>query len=284
MKNNKSIFLNQLKDNRHVEIFSLDKADDTIFGNYQRYDFYQVIWFTRVEGNTSYYLDFNEYILEDNQVVIVFPGQIDKLDIRGKEGYIFAINNDTFFRMNQRMNSGFLNGYFSNVLISLDTDTRQALERLTDLLIAEYESENRVALMENYMEAFLYHVSSLFEKTDDFKNKCDSFVSELMILIDLHYKEQRETDFYAEKMSTSCKRINEICKSGTGKTVKQHLQERLILEIKKEIRLGNKSLKEIAFDLGFNEPAYFTRFFKLHTSQTPTDFRDNDPFVQVKGR
>nr|WP_255489373.1 helix-turn-helix transcriptional regulator [Dysgonomonas sp. 216] len=85
-------------------------------------------------------------------------------------------------------------------------------------------------------------------------------------------------------MGVSCKKVNELCKRGTGRTVKQHLQDRLILEIKKEIRLGDKNLKEIAFNLGFNEPAYFTRFFKQHTAVTPTDFRDNDPFVQVKGR
>lgn len=71
------------------------------------------------------------------------------------------------------------------------------------------------------------------------------------------------------------KKINEICIKGTGKTIKQHLQERLILEIKKEIRLRRKSLKEIAFDLGFNEPAYFTRFFKQHTTLTPKEFRDS---------
>jgi AraC-like DNA-binding protein len=77
----------------------------------------------------------------------------------------------------------------------------------------------------------------------------------------------------------SNKAINEYCKKYSGRTIKQHLQEKLILEIKRDIRLNKKSLKEIAFDLGFNEPAYFTRFFKQQTGQTPSDFKKSEPFV-----
>ena len=276
--------LHQLQENQFIEIFKIEDIDETLFGNYQRYDFYQIMWLTKAGGNPNYLLDFEKYVVEDNQIVIIFPGQIDRLDVRGKEGYIFAVESDIFFRINQRMNSGFLNGYFSNVFLSLDVQSEYVLKHLVDIILYEYNNENRIMLMENYMEAFLFHISSLFEETNKNAGKTDILIPELMRLIDLHYKNERETDFYAEKLNLSCKKINGICKRGTGKTVKQHLQERLILEVKKEIRLGKKSLKEIAFDLGFSEPAYFTRFFKQHTLQTPTEFRDKDPFVQVTGR
>ena len=95
-----------------------------------------------------------------------------------------------------------------------------------------------------------------------------------MRLIDDNYISHRETDFYSEKFGVTNKKLNLACLKGTGKTIKQHLQERLILEIKREISLGEKNLKEISFSLGFSEPAYFTRFFKKHTSLTPREFRD----------
>jgi AraC-like DNA-binding protein len=149
------------------------------------------------------------------------------------------------------------------------------LRRLNELILQEYDGDNRLVLMESYMEAFLFHISALFENTDAVGNKSDSLVAELMKQIDRNFITERETDFYAHHFGMTNRTINEACKRGTGKTVKQHIQEKLILEIKKEIRLRRKSLKEIAFDLGFNEPAYFTRFFKLHTGLTPTEFRDN---------
>ncbi|WP_029904360.1 AraC family transcriptional regulator [Prevotella sp. 10(H)] len=273
-KESKKIFLNQLKDEPFIEIFRLeDMGDDTIFDNYQRYDFFQLLWFTKVEGDNIYFLDFNEYKIKEDQIVLIFPGQIDKLNIEGKEGYSFAIHNDTFYNITQHINSDYLNGYFSNSFISLDNNTKEILEKLKVLMYLEYTSGNRLILMESYMEAFLFHVSALFHDTHSLNNG-DSFVAELMKLIDKNFISQRETDFYADTLGVTNRRVNEICKKGTGKTVKQHLQEKLILEIKKEIRLRKKSLKEIAFDLGFNEPAYFTRFFKQHTSLTPTEFRD----------
>lgn len=275
MEINKDIFLNRLENDQFIEIFKLeDLTDETIFGNYQRYDFFQIIWFTKADGNPTYFLDFKEYTIRKDQIILVFPGQIDRLDIEGKEGYLFAIQNDIFFRINQRMNSGYLNGYFSNLFVTLDTSMKGILENLFELILQEYKARNRILLMESYMESFLFHVASIFEDNAPFESKTDSQVSELMWLIDHNFIHERETDFYAQKLGTTNRRINEICKNGTGKTVKQHLQERLILEIKKEIRLKEKSLKEIAFDLGFSEPAYFTRFFKQQTSLTPTEFRD----------
>ncbi|SHG15776.1 helix-turn-helix domain-containing protein [Dysgonomonas macrotermitis] len=268
------MYLNQLKNERFIEIFKLEDLENSIFGHYQRYDFFQLIWFTKVEGGPTYFLDFNEYTLSDQQVLLVFPGQIDKMEPKGKQGYLFAIQNDVFFDVNRRIGSDYLNGYLSNVFIPVDEKTKAILERIMDLILLEYNSEKRLMLMTNYLESFLFHVLTLFEDTDVFKNKCDLLVARLMRSIDENFIEHRDTDFYAGKFGMSNRSINDASRKGTGKTVKQHLQERLILEIKKEIRLNEKSLKEIAFDLGFNEPAYFTRFFKQQTTITPTEFRD----------
>ncbi len=273
---NKDIFLNKLGENKFIEIFRLEEmGDDTVFDNYQRYDFYQLLWFTKTDGNKIYFLDFEEYILEENQVVLIFPGQIDRLDVEGKEGFLYAIHNDILFNINQHLKSDYLNGYTASTFLKLDNSTVGMLRRLNELILQEYDGDNRLVLMESYMEAFLFHISALFENTDAVDNKSDSLVAELMKQIDRNFITERETDFYAYHFGMTNRTINEACKRGTGKTVKQHIQEKLILEIKKEIRLRRKSLKEIAFDLGFNEPAYFTRFFKLHTGLTPTEFRDN---------
>ncbi len=266
--------IQMLDGDQFVEVFELKDADDGIFGNYQRYGFHQVIWFTKVGENNHYFLDFNEYTIHDNQVIIVFPGQIDMLDIRGKEGYVFAIHNNNFFHINQRLNSDLLNGYFSNIFIPIPSDTQNILHQIVNLMQEESQGNNRIVLMESYMQVFLYHVNSHFEGLSTEKKNYDVIIGKLMRLINANFIQQHETSFYANQMGFSLKRINELSMARTGKTVKQHLQERLVLEIKKEIRLGGKSLKEIAFDLGFSEPAYFTRFFKQQTSLTPTEFRD----------
>jgi len=274
LKNSTTRLLRSLSGEQFIEVYSLQEAEGGIFDNYQRYDFHQVIWFVEVGKNNTYFLDFNEYTIQNNQVVVVFPGQVDMLDIRDKQGYVFAIHNDNFFHINQRLNSDLLNGYFSNAFVSLPSETSQTLHQLLKLMLAEREQGNRILLMESYMQAFLCHICDLVEGEDKVKNRYDLAIGKLMRLIDANFIEQRENDFYARQLGVSIRKLNEFCILRTGRTVKQHLQDRLVLEIKKEIRLGQKSLKEIAFNLGFSEAAYFTRFFKQQTSLTPTEFRD----------
>ncbi|MDH6354970.1 AraC family transcriptional activator of pobA [Dysgonomonas sp. PH5-45] len=275
MDNKKKATPGGLRDKPFVDIFFLESMDETIFYNYQRYDFYQLLWFKKVGSDNRYLIDFREYEVADNQVVVVFPGQIDRLNIQGKEGVLFAIHNDVFFRINQHLKSPYLSGYLSNIFIDLDQRTTNILNTIVELILLEREAANRLTIMETYTEAFLFHVASLFE-TKNQRIKVDSLVAELMRLIDRNFIHERETLFYSNQLGITPKKLNQACIRGTGKTLKQHLQERLVLEIKKEIRMGQKSLKEIAFDLRFNEPAYFTRFFKQHTGYTPTQFKEQE--------
>ena len=264
-----------LKDQPFIEVFRIGEVHDSVFDNYQRYDFYQLLWIQEAGGNLSYFLDFNEYTLKDNQIVLIFPGQIDRLDIEQKKGYLFAIDSNTFFEISQRLNSDYLSGYFSSHFLEPDPETRQSLNTLINLIFNERAGENRLMLIKSYMQAFLFHVAAIFEKTGLSKNTTNSRqVAELMKLIDQNFIAQRETEFYASQMGVTKKKLNLIATKGTGKTVKQHLHERLILEIKREIHIGEKSLKEIAFDLGFSEPAYFSRFFKQFTGIPPSEFKE----------
>lgn len=274
MKTLTHLSLSKLENNRFIEVYKLQDAEDMVFNNYQRYNFHQVIWFTKVGNNNIYSLDFEEYKIADGEIVIVYPGQIVMLDMRGKEGYLFAIDNENFFDINQHLQSDYLNGYYSNVFVRPDTETKKVLNKLMVLITDESNTRNRVKLMKSYMEVFLFHLSSLFENDERSENISDRTIVELLRLADSHFMTERDTDFYATRLGLSNKRVNEIFVKGTGKTIKQYLHERLVLEMKKEIRLGTRSLKEIAFDLGFSEPAYFTRFFKLQTGMTPSEFKE----------
>lgn len=266
--------LHSLADGRFMEVYRLEELADTgVFDNYQRYDFYQLLWFTRVGGDASYMLDFEEHRLHNDQLFLIFPGQIDKLDVAGKLGYIFVVSKESFLRINQRMQCDFLNGYYGNVIVTLEAKVKRALLLLLELVFAEYNAECRQPLLENYMEAIFYHISSYHRETQPNSGKCDTVIAQLMQLIDEYYIVHRETEFYAELLGMTHKKLNEVVIKGTGRSVKQHLQDRLVLEIKKEIRLNEKNLKEIAYSLGFNEPGYFTRFFKQHTGVTPRAFR-----------
>lgn len=272
MKPDKEIFENHNLDKFTIELFKLEDMNESLFQNHKRYDFHQVIWFTESSGNNSFFIDFNEFTIKEDRIVVIFPGQMTKMDIQGKKGFLFAIHNDIFFSINQNINSDYLNGYFSNVFISLNNQEKRILQFLMILILQEYKGLNRVVLMESYLQSFLFHLSSFLKEDTLARNKNDLLFAHFIQLSDKYFINKREVNFYAQELSVTPKKLNELVKTMTGLTSKQFLEKRLILEIKEEIIRGKKNLKEISFDLGFSEPSYFTRFFKQQTSMSPKEF------------
>ncbi len=92
-------------------------------------------------------------------------------------------------------------------------------------------------------------------------------------LMELHYKTAHDTEFYAKRMGLSSKRLNQILKKQLQKTAKQLIQQRQLTEIKRLLQENHLSIKEIAYQLHFHSVSNFTRFFKRHTGQTPTLYK-----------
>lgn len=256
----------------YIEAHKLEEINQKLI-NYQYLDFHQIVWIKNCDDDIICTIDFKEYKIRKNQVIVIYPKQIVQLLGTDKiEGFLFTVENSVFFNINQKINSDYLNGYFSNVPISLDADSTEVLQCLACLILKENRGLNRKVLMESYMQAFLFHISFLFKAPSSLDNRDQKLMINFIQLADKHFSDHREINFYADKLGVSAQKLNDICKKFIHKTPKQYLLDCLILEIKKEIRLKNKSLKEIAFDLGFNELAYFSRFFKRHASISPKEF------------
>lgn len=94
-------------------------------------------------------------------------------------------------------------------------------------------------------------------------------------LVDLHYKTKRKVSDYAEMLFKSPKTLSNLFSIYNQKSPQQIILDRLVLEAKRLIHFTNKQNQEIAFDLGFNDPAHFSRFFKKMTQMTPSEYREN---------
>ena len=98
-------------------------------------------------------------------------------------------------------------------------------------------------------------------------------VGQLVELIDQHYKQEKKCEFYASKLALTSKRLNEIVKAERGKTVTQLIHDRIMLEANRDLVFSAKTIKTIAFELGFDDPAYFSRFYRKQMSESPAEFR-----------
>ncbi|MGY0041525.1 helix-turn-helix domain-containing protein [Pedobacter sp. NJ-S-72] len=79
--------------------------------------------------------------------------------------------------------------------------------------------------------------------------------------------------FYAELLNRSPKTLSNLFAIYNHKSPLAVIQERIVLEAKRLLIYTDKSAKEIAYDLGFDDAAYFSNFFKKHNAFSPSDFR-----------
>jgi YesN/AraC family two-component response regulator len=91
-------------------------------------------------------------------------------------------------------------------------------------------------------------------------------------LIENHYTESRNANFYANKLAVTYKHLNITCKKLMNKTAKNVIDDFIVLQAKR--KLINTSIKsnELAYDLGFEDPTNFTKYFKKQTGLTPNSF------------
>ena len=82
----------------------------------------------------------------------------------------------------------------------------------------------------------------------------------------------------AEMLSITPKALAKLTKTHLNKTLTELINERIIIEAKRELYLTNKPVKEIAYDLGYNDEYYFSRFFKKNAEVSPQEYRDTVGF------
>lgn len=92
-------------------------------------------------------------------------------------------------------------------------------------------------------------------------------------LIEQHFREHWTVERYADALGMSADRLNRQAKAAFNTNAKTLIADRLMLEAKRRLIYTRSSLDEIAYDLGFKDPAYFSRAFKRATESAPGQFR-----------
>lgn len=96
-------------------------------------------------------------------------------------------------------------------------------------------------------------------------------------LVDTHFAAQRPVSFYAERMGLTEKTLTRMCRARFGCAPKQYLHRRLLLEAQRMLIYGSATIAEIAEELGFADPSYFTRFYRRMTGRLPSEHREGLP-------
>jgi len=113
--------------------------------------------------------------------------------------------------------------------------------------------------------------------------RASSMITMLRNAIEEHFRTRHSPADYAELLYVSTPVLNNISRQYFNKTLTNLIAERMATEAKRELYLTAKPVKQIAFELGYGDEFYFSRFFKKHTGVSPALFRNKMGFDKFQG-
>lgn len=249
------------------------------------HDFYSIFWVE--SGEAIHATEFVEYSIKADTILFVPPGLKHRMYLDQSVGGTYILFNEDFVRYN-RKNHVPLTEYrlFNNPdfksLITVSPEKRIKLTNITQLIFNELRDSDDYSedIVLNLLHLFLLESRRIFDQQNqELHVKPDSTPDTTIIkfkqLIEENYTTQKSVSPYAEMLNINPSCLNELTKRTTGITAGELIRNRVIDETKKLLYSSKMSGKEIAFQLGFDDPAYFSRFFRKYTGITLKEFREH---------
>lgn len=173
-------------------------------------------------------------------------------------------------------NGVLFNNIYESPFVSPCKKDTQKLDFILENLIEEFNNKETAQydMLQSYLKQFIIHSVRIQKENHFLKEEKESkLFKDFSILVDMHFKKLHTVTEYANRLGVSPKSLaKNFQKIGTN-TPSDFIKNRIVLEAKRQLIYSTNSVKEIAFNLGFNDPAYFSRFFTKFTSKSPLQFK-----------
>lgn len=256
-----------------IYIRNLGNCPPSYLNDPGRKDFFEIVWLKNEDALHA--LKDTNLDAKGDWIYLIPPYRVHQLNKAGKNGELISFKRD----MLEEEDKEFLLDLFKifNVqgefsCLRLNETAAVELSEIFNLLEKEYANHN-MTMVKALLKVFLLKLIQVKEHDFTSQDIHQKRVYEFLMLLESNYQQVRNTDFYAGKLGISSKRLNQILKDKLDKTGMQLIHDRIILEAKRSIIHSEITIKEIAYELGFSDRPYFSRFFKKQTGQTPEEFQ-----------
>ncbi len=283
--------VNPLNGTLAFRIFSFD--DNSSFDHLQRLNYYTIILINKGKGKLK--ADFTEYGFIENTLLCFAPYQPFMIETGDEISGIVLNFHPDFFCIHKHQKEVACNGVLFNdiykppfvVLQQQDVAIfnsifEQMKVEMRNVQLAQYE------LLVSLLKIFLIKASRLkMDETpqaqQDFADIKEPFILQnLKEAIEKNFKTKHTANDYALLLNISSKALAKATKAHFNKTLTHLISERIIIEAKRELYLTSKTVKEIAYELGYEDEHYFSRFFKINADVSPQLFRETVGFARAE--
>lgn len=170
--------------------------------------------------------------------------------------------------------------FFGNThipIVTLDTLEQPKFNMLHQVFLDELETTDNIQaeMLRMLMARFIIKTTRLLKSNSENEHVTKSpndLLRHYNLLVETHYKEAHNVSFYADKLFKSPKTLSNTF-AKYDRSPLQIIHERLVLETKRQLLYTDRSAKEIAYDIGFDDASHLSRLFKKQTGLTPSAFK-----------
>lgn len=248
------------------------------------HEFYQIIWFKKGDG--VHYVDFKEYPIEPNTLFFISPGQIHSFDRPTTDDGIIIHFNESFLSDEGSSENVFLKYNVFNAFDAVpfykitETDAGK-LDYLAKGMEHEMKNVSLFAhadCLKYLVKLFLILIQRTGQRGDGtplcINNAANRTFVRFRQALEHHYCSMHTVKEYANLLNISSKTLTNSVLESAHSTPLKLINERIILEAKRQLIHSDLKVKEIAFYLGFEDPSYFVKMFKRQTGCLPVEFRE----------
>jgi AraC family transcriptional regulator, transcriptional activator of pobA len=248
-----------------------------------RHNYFTVIW--PFSGSGKHMIDFREHDIQPDHIFFVNPEQVHQISIDTPvTGYLIRFTCEFLETYSIRQD------FITNLRLFKSCDDSPPLP------ISDSMKKNLHMFCKNMQEAFLSSDEMRFETIGAYLKlfliECNTsctirpegnpqnlevgrtLVRKFKDLVDSHFSEWHQVKDYAYRLNVTPGYLNEVIKTSIGQSAKEYIQNRLVLEARRLSLFTSQSFKEIGFELGFNDPSHFSKFFKSSTGRSLQEFKN----------
>jgi AraC family transcriptional activator of pobA len=266
--------------NRHFQLMRAEGGQPAFRQNMlqpHRKDYYHLVFVQR--GGSRHWVDMTPYVLKENALYFSAPGQLQlKEKLAPLWGVSVAFTREFLAQQPAALAQLplLLNPQNGHELLLTPADVAFVEDTLARLEAESHRpGEWQQPMLTAHLTVLLTYLSRLYtEQFPGHEPSADQLLlRKYRARIEAHFRERHEVGAYAALLHISAGHLSEVVKAQSGKPAIAHIQERLVLEARRLLFHTPQSVKEIAYDLGFADASYFSRFFKRETGLTPAGYR-----------
>ncbi|TPD71256.1 helix-turn-helix domain-containing protein [Flavobacterium microcysteis] len=278
--------VNQQNGNLSFKVFEFDNS--SYFDHIQRNNYFTLIIITSGEGLAK--VDLCEYSFKENTLFAFYPYQPFMLASEGPlTGISIQFHHDFFciYRHHREIaaNGILFNNIYQQPFILLDQNNRQILLNIVGEIVNELKMEalRKDEVLVSYLKIFLVLATRIKLEQQSIKS-VNGNDKQLLIIQDLrnaiedNFRTKHSASDYADMLHVTPVVLSRAAKNHFNMTLSDLITERIIVEAKRELYLTDKTVKEIAYELGYDDEYYFSRVFKGKTDVSPQLYRDTIGF------